>query len=278
MSTNYLRNDLDTHVMKEAVSRSFNFRRADGSSFYAFNLTWSYGHLSISGDMGELMLEHYYAMPTFEKAVHWAADAENQYLLRKSNVREEYDSEKTANFIIQDANSAVIEALNGSEWFGKGRLDGTRQIAQKIRKGILEKECLEDYDIYFFYRKEGVSFPSSCEDFDTPERFWVFSEVWNKWAQLWKALVGFGHYKKWSDDELRNILKPSYRREMREAIIDICSSEDGALELFRSFEDYDDYPIMTDYSFTNYRLVSAIRWACQRLISEGVVPEEKAAA
>ncbi|MFT8463171.1 hypothetical protein [Acetobacter persici] len=278
MTENYLRNDLDTHVMKEAVSRSFNFRRADGSSFYAFNLTWNYGHLSISGDMGELMLEHYHAMPTFEKAVHWAADAENQYLLGKSNVREEYDAEKTAKSIIQNANTNIIEALNGSKWAGKSRSDGMRQIAQKIRKGILEKEDLEDYDIYFFNKKENFNLRLESMACDKPEHFWIFSEVWDKWLHLWKALEGFGHYSMWSDEEVQNILKPSYRREMRDAIIDICSSEDGALELLRNLGNHDDYPIMTDYSFTNYRLVSAIRWACQRLISEGIVPEKRAAA
>lgn len=271
---NYLRNDLDTHVMTESKSRSFDFRRADGSSFYFFKITWSAGVISIMGDMGSLTLENWYAMPTFEKAVHWAADAELQYLLGKSNVSEEYDGEETAKAIIRHANHEVIEALNGQFWNRERRSDGMRQIAQKIRKGLLEKEELEDYDIYSFskHTKEATHMYR-----DIPERYWGFCEVWNGWLELWKALEGFGRYREWSDDSLKNILKPSYRKEMRKAVEEACCTEMGVIDLF-NHTDYDDYPIMRDYSFTNYRLAAAIRWACQKFIAEGVVPAEREAA
>ncbi|MFT8597676.1 MAG: hypothetical protein ABF748_06500 [Acetobacter orientalis] len=278
MEKNYLRNDLDTHVMTESISRSFNFRRADGSSFYCFNLTWNYGHLIITGDMGELTLDHYYAMPTFEQAVHWAASGENDYLLGKSNVRPEYDATKTANYIISNANAPILEALNGSKnWFNGEREDGMRQIAQKIRKGLKEKEEIEDYDIYHFEKLKPGTVGYAA---DNPHNFWSFCEVWEKWAELWKALEGFGHWLDYSNEEFSKIANPAYRREMREAIQDLCCNEEGALALFRNFQNtaYDDYPIRTDYSWSNYRLVSAIRWACQRLIAEGVVPLEKVAA
>lgn len=271
---NYLRNDLDTHVMTESRSRSFNFRRADGSSFYFFKITWSAGVISITGDMGELMLEHWNAMPTFEKAVRWAANAELQYLLGKSNVSEEYDGEETARDIIRLANHEVIEALNGQFWGRERRSDGMRQIAQKIRKGMLEKEDLEDYEIYSFSKHARGIIPTYC---DVPEKYWGFCEVWNGWIQLWKALEGFGRFREWSDNNLKNILKPSYRREMRKAVEEACSTEMGAIDLF-NHTDYDDYPIRRDYSFTNYRLVAAIRWACQRLIAADVVPAEREVA
>lgn len=271
---NYLRNDLDTHVMTESKSRSFNFRRANGSSCYFFKITWSAGVISITGDMGELMLEHWNAMPTFEKAVRWAADAELQYLLGKSNVSEEYDGKETAKAIISHANHEVIEALNGQFWIRERRSDGMRQIAQKIRKGLLEKEELEDYDIYSFskHTKEATYMYR-----DIPERYWGFCEVWNGWLELWKALEGFGRYREWSDDSLKNILKPSYRREMRKAVEEACCTEMGVIDLF-NHTNCDDYPIMRDYSFTNYRLAAAIRWACQKFIAEGVVPAEREAA
>lgn len=270
---NYLRNDLDTHVMTESKSRSFNFRRADGSSFYFFKITWSAGVIGITGDMGELMLEQWHAMPTFEKAVRWAADAELQYLLGKSNVSEEYDGKETAKAIISHANHEVIEALNGQFWSKERRRDGMRQIAQKIRKGLLEKEELEDYDIYSFSKRENHS-PLYR---DIPEKYWDFCEVWNGWLEIWKALEDFGRFRQWSDDSLKNILKPSYRREMRKAVEEACCTEMGAIDLF-NHTDYDDYPIMREYSFTNYRLAAAIRWACQRLIAEDVVPAEREAA
>lgn len=271
---NYLRNDLDTHVMTESKSRSFDFRRADGSSFYFFKITWSAGVISIMGDMGSLTLENWYAMPTFEKAVHWAANAELQYLLGKSNVSEEYDGKETAKSIIRHANHEVIEALNGQFWNRERRDDGMRQIAQKIRKGLLEKEELEDYDIYSFSKRTKVDIYQFRND---PKKYWDFCGVWNGWLDLWKALEDFGRYREWSDDSLKNILKPSYRREMRKAVEEACCTEMGVIDLF-NHTNYDDYPIMRDYSFTNYRLAAAIRWACQKFIAEGLVPAEREAA
>lgn len=64
---------------------------------------------------------------------------------------------------------------------------------------------------------------------------------------------------------------------MRQAVYDTCVFEDDAAALMCRLG-YDDFPIIYEYSFTHYRLASAIRWACQRLIAEGVVPAEREAA
>ncbi|MFP2872642.1 hypothetical protein ACLEIY_10385 [Acetobacter tropicalis] len=288
MDKNYLRNDFDTHVMTESVSRSFDFRRPDGSSYYFFNMTWSRGKISISGDIGSMVLQCWPAMSSLESSVHWGHNADLDYLLGKSSAKEEYDGEATARELIRIANREVIEAINGywiDDYFrdpetkiysSKKRLvhSGMRQDLQKVRKGELDRDMIED--VLLFEKKEEKK-SCSLPHQDNPHRYWSFFDCWNTWVDLWKALEGFGLYHDYSDDELKNITKPSYRRKMREEIESVCYYKDGAISLFRNTS-FDEYPLQYNYSFNNYRIVAAFRWACRRLLAEGVVQPEKAAA
>ncbi|MFT8551714.1 MAG: hypothetical protein ABF739_11590 [Acetobacter okinawensis] len=287
----YLRGNLDTHIMKEDVSRSFNFRRQDGSSFYFFNLTWSRGKISISGDMGEIIFTHWNAMPTFEAAIVWAHNAELQYLLDKSNKQHVYDARKTAENIIADANSEVIMAINGyydtkytkDPETGKHtpvkilRYKGMRQELAACRKGEMEREDVED--VYVTEKIGSVdSFRSCLRAQEDPRAVWSIFDCWDKWAAIWKALDGFGLDTDFRDEEFPKILKSDYRRQMRKAIMTECETSESAANLcFRMGAD--DPDLYYDYSHNDFALAAAMRWACGKLIEAGVVtlPQQEAA-
>lgn len=91
------------HEMRDRPSRSFWFSEPGKGSIYAFALTWSPGTLALSGDLGELVLTHYQAMPTLESAVAWAARADADYLLGKSNRKKSICREGTVEGIIEGA-------------------------------------------------------------------------------------------------------------------------------------------------------------------------------
>lgn len=91
------------HTMTDRPSRSFRFSEPGKGSVYAFALTWSPGTLALSGDMGELVLTHYHAMPTLEEAVAWAARADADYLLGKSNRKQVICRASTIEGIIEGA-------------------------------------------------------------------------------------------------------------------------------------------------------------------------------
>lgn len=91
------------HEMREQPSRSFWFSEPGKGSIYAFGLTWAPGTLALSGDLGELVLTHYHAMPTLEAAVGWAASADADYLLGKSNRKKSIDREATIEGIVEGA-------------------------------------------------------------------------------------------------------------------------------------------------------------------------------
>jgi hypothetical protein len=85
-------------------------------STYAYTLTWTPGQLVLTGDIGELTLTHYHAMPTFEKMLDWAKGSDFDYLLGKSDKRRKFDADKTAKQIWGD----VIEPL-WDHWLGNAR-------------------------------------------------------------------------------------------------------------------------------------------------------------
>ena len=91
------------HEMRDRPSRSFWFSEPEKGSIYAFALTWTPGTMILSGDLGELVLTHYQAMPTLDSAVAWAAHADADYLLGKSNRKQVINREATIEGIIEGA-------------------------------------------------------------------------------------------------------------------------------------------------------------------------------
>lgn len=114
---------LTRHVMREEPVRSFRFhgvslnrqieKDVEGSypfakvkavreklsysytSFYAFTLTWTPGHMTLVGDLGEMTVVHYQAMPTLEEACNWLQSPDFNYLLSKTNHQKKFDRDLT---------------------------------------------------------------------------------------------------------------------------------------------------------------------------------------
>lgn len=109
------------------------------NSNYNFTLTWTPGKLHLSGDIGELTLTHYHAMPTLDEAIKWARSSDFDYLLGKSDKRKTFDPEGTASFIWSQAIEPILDHITGNarmiskpgERYKWGRkLDGGGQISE----------------------------------------------------------------------------------------------------------------------------------------------------
>jgi hypothetical protein len=109
------RQEFATHQVKERVSRSFDFRRPDGSCFFAYSLTWTPGSLALAGDIGELTLVHYQALATLEPGLAWATNSDHHYLLGKSSAKRVFDLDGTIHHLVEDSKgehgAKVREAL-----------------------------------------------------------------------------------------------------------------------------------------------------------------------
>jgi len=172
------------HVIKERVSRSYDFRKPSGSSHYAFALTWTPGTLSLTGDVGDMTLNQWHAMPTFEEAISWASTTDWSYLLSKSGAGQSYDADRTAAEIIEMADEHARDTIKGHaeecrDWY-KRKPRGAEFYAQypTARPRDLAEEFtgwLEDRPVLEFeasHRPFSWSFPSLTP----PDGF----ELWEK--------------------------------------------------------------------------------------------------
>lgn len=122
----------DHELRKEPPSKSWRVGPPDGSSVYAFTVTWTPGVLALAGDLGELTLIHYNAMPTWQQAVQWADGAGVDYLLEKSNAKHEFDREGSITSLIHiadedqkwsDGAPLWEKIFDKVSWYRVGRLD-----------------------------------------------------------------------------------------------------------------------------------------------------------
>lgn len=73
-----------------------------GSSFYAYRITWCPYNLTVTGDIGEIVISHYSFIDPWAAAA-WINGAGWSYFMEKSNCGKEYDGEATAKSIVEDA-------------------------------------------------------------------------------------------------------------------------------------------------------------------------------
>ena len=107
--------EIQHHYCRDAPSQSWRFGsiEPDGrmSTVYSYMVTWSPGTLAVSGDLGEMVITHYHAMPTALKAAQWMHGSSFDYIISKSDAEKKYDAEATAAFIIQQANEGALQSF-----------------------------------------------------------------------------------------------------------------------------------------------------------------------
>lgn len=98
------------HVCRPGDTRAYHFA-TPGDSHYWFGLTWTPGHLTLVGDIGEITLTHYSALREFESGMRWAETSTYEYLIGKSNKSEQVlDRDATIERIWEMALEPAIEA------------------------------------------------------------------------------------------------------------------------------------------------------------------------
>ncbi len=116
------------------------------SQGYWFRVTWCPGSLSVSGDVGEIVLTHYHAMPTWQDAVKWVKDACHGYLMQKSNKERKFNEEETIKQIIHMANEQ-LEYGDNDMW---------KKLAEQTGIPIEDKDGIQD--------EIGLGFFESAQD------------------------------------------------------------------------------------------------------------------
>ena len=83
---------------------------------YAFRVVWLPGNLHLSGDLGELAVTHYHAMPTWDAAVDWVSGADFHYLMEKSDAKDEFNQRRTAMEMVRMAEDYYEECDDSGLW------------------------------------------------------------------------------------------------------------------------------------------------------------------
>jgi hypothetical protein len=136
-------------LIKNSESKSWLMQNPDSHGYW-FRVTWCPGSLSVSGDVGEIVLTHYQAMPTWQDAVKWVRGACHGYLMQKSNKERHFDEEDTVKQVINMANEQ-LECGDSDIWEKLARdtgipIEDKEGIADEISLGFFESA----QDVYEF--------------------------------------------------------------------------------------------------------------------------------
>jgi len=117
-------------------------------SSYAYAVTWTPGTLTLSGDLGEWTLTHWYATPSVAAAIRWVQGGDFYYLMSKSSAKEEYDPVATAAFIIEMANenTSPRDLLREERRYRKAKLDSLCEWDAEETRWAVDATRGEEWD------------------------------------------------------------------------------------------------------------------------------------
>lgn len=286
----WARREFKTHTIQPAEVQAFTFRRENGSSNHWFRLTWSPGHLSLVGDIGDLTLTHYSALASFESGIRWAARADYQYLMEKSDkaVVKELDREETVEDILRmtadDAAYARVEELREARRHKRLIQAGTAQWEQDLAEWHLARPCgegvrprLVDYwpdepePRARFVRAEDRSDWGTAVDrlhtshMDRQLRRWQIPDGWHGWMRL---MIVLEHDLDFDDPNC--LLTPPGRRAVAKALADHLDGdmhENDVAEMCRELG-FDDFYGTYRYSHRTIWQIEAIQHGCNLILDQ----------
>lgn len=217
------------------------------TSAYAYTLTWTPGHLTLVGDLGEMTIVHYHAMPTLEAACRWVLNSDFDYLMQKTNVQQVFDRSATCEYIWQVIMERTAEGLKYlKEEKDRWLKEKPKWLKSKgMRKDEFEQEmrCWQDDDPVKQYGITEVKEPSrhiprslwSAED----KRGWSVPDEFEMLFRLWKFLYG--------EDEVffrpNELLEEARIADLKDAFEHWCDSRanDEIVGMIVRDLEYDDY-------------------------------------
>lgn len=191
------------HILPAPSSKSWSIGRGVHTGTYGFRVVWLPGNLHLSGDLGEMALTHYHAMPTWKEAVDWVDRADFHYLIGKSDAKKEFNQQKTAIEMVRmaeddyeqwggaDSWDKIFEYLDGAafagesgktEWFESRKV--TNDLDRKLAANLLINEVTSDLTPDVVYNTFQIPDFSGIYDHNYSAR-WQY-EAFQLWAKLVK--------------------------------------------------------------------------------------------
>lgn len=242
------------------------------NSTYAFSLTWTPGHMTLVGDLGEMTIVHYHAMPTLEAALSWLSTSDFDYLMKKTNIKQEFDREATIDHMWR----VIMEGVEEHMKYLREEVEGWQKEKPKWLKSKGMKKAEYDQEIDYWkgddpninYNFRKVAQPTSIY---LPRSLWTDDQ-----KRGWSIPDGFEMlFKAWKflDDEGKIHFDPTelFDAERQEQIKDELdgyfyeSSNEEVVNWIVRDMDYDDYYGEYRYNDTYVWKMAAIQLGCQMI-------------
>ena len=275
------------------------------SSNYAFTLTWTPGHLTLAGDVGEMVITHYHAMPTLEEATHWALSSDFDYLLSKSDKKKVYNRDETLKqfkaYVYEEVREEMFgrwsQRYAGNDENGKptykryhtggvlGELRAWRKQEptwNKCRRAGMKraefeaelKYWQEDKPrvLYLEERKRG-RFDTPYFKFgeDRPSDFWEYPDCLDRLVRLYL------HFNQHWQGDIKGLLTNKGRWKLWEEVDRAMDSENAAYEV--AYGVYGDDPYVSrTYTWRDFYQITAIQHGCRMIRQQLGLEARKEAA
>lgn len=254
------------------------------NSTYAFTLTWTPGHMTIVGDLGELTVVHYGAMPTLNEACHWLLSPDYHYLLSKTKEQRQFDRDAT----IEDIWRCLTEEV------AEGQKAYAEELAywQDEKPKWLKREGMTKREFDADMKRWEEDHPRFRYGFSEARRphYTINRNLWSKEEEFgWRVPDGYWHLAKlWkflrdesecfesdpnfllTDEGLQNI-KKCFERWASDR------NEGELIAMMYRDIGYDDYSGIYEYRPQAFFQIAAIQHGC-RMILEKYASREKEAA
>ena len=245
------------------------------SSNYAFTLTWTPGHMTIVGDLGELTVVHYHAMPTLEEACKWLDTPDFNYLLSKTAVKQEFDRDSTIESLWQMTTEEVDEHVR---YFNEEKAAWEKskpkwRKRERVTKADFEEQMewwkQDDPRLSYGFREcnrpshltnRGLWSDAEQLGWHVPDGFWHL-------ARLWKYLLEEGeHFER----DPNALLTQEGRDTVKRALERWCDGRDDAeigAMIYREL-DYCDWYGDYDYPWRSYLQIAAIQHGARMILDQ----------
>lgn len=324
--------DFGHHTMRDGLVRSFRFNGSDVrrelerpdkvypfnggaapvekanislTSAYSFTLTWTPGHMTLAGDIGEMVLTHYHAMPTLEEAVRWIDTPDFDYLLEKSDKRRVYNRDETLKafkaFVYEEVREEVLgrwsSLARGRDEDGKviwekyhtggmiGELRRWRKekpVWSKMRRaGHTQAEFKEELRLWeqdkprvlYLEERERGRFDHRvyADNRDRPQDFWDYPDCLDRLVRLYL------HFNRHWQGDIKSLLTSEGRWRLWDEVERAMESESDAYAV--TYGVFDDHELVAHtYQWRDYYQIAAIQHGCRMIRQQLGLADRRSAA
>lgn len=150
-------------IQKEVPTKTWRVAGTDKCSYW-YNVTWTPGFLTVSGDIGEMTVVHYHALNSIDNSIGWVNGACFEYLMEKTDIEKKFDPEETVESLVyfadedqrywdkereKDLRECIEASKSSGSWYSRS-YDYEREL-EKMEKSRLWKQIFDRFSYSYLF-------------------------------------------------------------------------------------------------------------------------------